>query len=479
VDDRPAEAPPVGSRLDEYRLTGVLGKGGMSTVYLAEKDGSDRPVALKVLAPRLAADDEFRKRFLRESRYASSLRHPNVIRVEAAGECDGLLYMAMDYVDGTDLHTLLAREGGLQGDRALAILAPIASALDTAHGLGLLHRDVNPANILVVPAPEPDEPPDAFLTDFGLGKSRGQDTSALTAAGAFVGTFSYAAPEQILGRQADHRADIYSLGCVLYETLVGHPPFHDHREAMVLHAHVEQPPPKVTASRPELPGAIDEVVARAMAKSPEDRYPTCTEMMAAARVALTVGMAEPAPAIPSPSLTPIPRSASATRPAAGEAMTLKATAGPAAGEEIEVGDELVIGRHATGAGKLHGDGEISRRHARVAPNDRGGYHVEDLGSTNGTFVNGERVSGARTLCPGDTIEVGGTTLVVIGGAQAQGTPASPSAVLAEEATAELSRASLRLDIDFDARTARVHLGSGPETLSLVLEDGRWRPAEPS
>jgi serine/threonine protein kinase len=475
VDEPPVEAPPVGTRLDAYRLTGVLGKGGMSTVYLAEKEGEEKPVAVKVLEPRLARDDEFRQRFLRESRYASSLHHPNVIRVEAAGECDGLLYMAMDYVEGTDLHTLLAREGGLDVARALAIIAPIASALDAAHVTGLLHRDVNPANIIVVAGIEEGDPPDAYLTDFGLGKNRGQDTAALTAAGAFVGTFCYASPEQILGRQADHRADIYSLACVLFETLVGKPPFCDHREAMVLHAHVEDPPPKVTATRPELPTAIDDVLARALAKDPEDRFPTCTEMMAAARVALTVGIADPPPPPPSPSVTPMhPAMADTSIP--GDQLLLRVTAGAAEGEEIEVREELIIGRHASGAGRLQGDGEISRRHARIA-RQGDGYECADLGSTNGTFLNGGKLEGACELHAGDVIEVGGTTLIVAGGVTPSGTPAAPSAVLSEQ-TLTLGRTTLKLDVDFDGRTARLEVGTGPEALQLVLEGGRWRPVQP-
>src|SRR4051812_22697288 len=247
----------------------------MSTVYLAEEGDGGPQVAVKVLEPRLASDEEFRKRFERESRYAADLRHPNIVRVRAVGEAAGLLYMAMDYVEGTDLATVLSLEGGLSADRALDILAPIASALDAAHATGLLHRDVNPTNIMVVPG----DPDDAFLTDFGLGKNRGQDTSALTAAGAFVGTFSYTAPEQILDKQPDYHADIYSLGCVLFACLTGKPPFDNHREAMVLNAHIQDPPPKASALRPDLSPAIDDVIARAMAKDPADRYATCTEMM--------------------------------------------------------------------------------------------------------------------------------------------------------------------------------------------------------
>jgi serine/threonine-protein kinase len=483
VDEPPVEAPPVGTRLDAYRLTGVLGKGGMSTVYLAEEAGTGRKVALKVLEPRLVRDEEFRQRFLRESEYAT-LRHPNVVKVHACGESGGLLYMAMDYIEGTDLQTLLALEGKLDGLRALGIMAPIASALDAAHATGLVHRDVNPANILIAPARDEDDVEESFLTDFGLSKNRSKDSGGLTAAGAFVGTFSYTAPEQILGRQPDHRADIYSLACVLYECLTARPPFENPREAMVLHAHIEDPPPQVTATVPELPVSIDAVIARGLAKDPAERYATCTEMIAAARVALTAGPT-PSPAPPPPVMTPA--RPTPAPPASEGGMLLRVTAGPAAGEEIEVADELLIGRHATGPGRLGEDSEISRQHARVARGGAG-YTIQDLGSTNGTFVDGRRIEQPEPLSGGEVIEVGGTTLVAVGGGTVAPVPGPvteevpapvhqptpPASRPPEEAS--VATASVRLDIDFDARTARLEVGEEAEAVVLVFEDGRWRPS---
>jgi hypothetical protein len=261
---------------------------------------------------------------------------------------------------------------------------------------------------------------------------------------------------------------VYSLGCVLVACLTGHPPFENHREAMVLHAHIEEPPPKVTGKRGDLSPAVDDVIAKAMAKSPDERYASCTEMMAGARVALTVGGpgAGPSAATPAPSSGPAP-------------LCLRVTAGSAAGEEIEILDELVFGRHATGPGRLAQDSELSRRHARVGRATGGGWIIEDLGSTNGTYVNDQRIEGARPLIEGDRIEVGATKLVVAAGAPApeetpRPQPSQPA--LMSEATVALSHTSLRLEIDFDGRSARVQLGDEPEMLSLVFEGGRWRQA---
>jgi YVTN family beta-propeller protein len=278
--------PRIGTEIAGYRIESVLGRGGMSVVYLAEHTGLKRKAALKLLTPELAVDDRFRERFVRESQMAAALDHPNIIPIYEAGEIDGVLYIAMRYVRGTDLKTLLNVEGALPPERALAICAQAAAALDAAHAEGLVHRDVKPANILLAPGPRADSPEHVYLSDFGVTKRTSSGTG-LTGTGQFIGTLDYAAPEQIEGRPLDARTDVYSLGCVLYECLTGHVPFPRDSDMAVLWAHMSQPPPKVTEGKPDLPAAIDEVVAKAMAKSPDDRYPTCGELVDAAREALS------------------------------------------------------------------------------------------------------------------------------------------------------------------------------------------------
>ena len=243
-----------GSSFAGYQIESVVGRGGMGVVYRATDLSLERPVALKLVAPELAEDELFRRRFLKEPRLAASLDHPNVVPIYEAGEHDGQLYLAMRFVDGSDMRTLLRREGGLPAERALDILAQVAGALDAAHRRGLVHRDVKPANVLV------DEDGHAYLTDFGVTKQLGGNT---TETGQIVGTLDYVAPEQIRGEDVDARADGYALACVLYECLAGRPPFHRATEAETLWAHMQEPPPP-------LPGhpALDRVMVKALAKDP-------------------------------------------------------------------------------------------------------------------------------------------------------------------------------------------------------------------
>jgi serine/threonine protein kinase len=276
--------PMVGEEFAGYRLRGVLGRGGMSVVFEAENPRLGSVVALKVLAPELAADDLFRARFLQESRIAASLNHPHVIPIFDTGPCDGLLYIAMRYVAGRDLRTVLKERGHLPPEQALLLIAQAGRALDAAHRRGLVHRDVKPANILIERVAD-DEPEHVYLADFGITK-HARSQSGLTATGQFVGTIDYIAPEQIQGKSVDGRADIYSLGCVLYECLTGRVPFLKDLDAAVIWAHVEELPTAPTQIRPELPPAIDDVIARVLAKDPDDRYSTAHEFLDAARVAL-------------------------------------------------------------------------------------------------------------------------------------------------------------------------------------------------
>jgi serine/threonine-protein kinase len=269
----------IGSTIAGYRLEALLGRGGMSVVYLAEHLRLGRKVALKLLAPALSQDADFRERFERESRRAAEMDHPNIIPVFDAGEADGVLYIAMRYVKGSDLKSMIEREGALGVGRTLYLLEQAAAALDFAHARDLVHRDVKPANILVE---QPSE--NVFLSDFGIVK---QTTASrgLTRTGIFVGTVDYAAPEQIEGSGVDARTDVYALGCVLYECLTGRMPFAREGEVAVMHAHLTEAPPHVTAVRADLPTGLNAVIARAMAKNREDRHQSCGELMAAARSA--------------------------------------------------------------------------------------------------------------------------------------------------------------------------------------------------
>jgi serine/threonine protein kinase/DNA-binding SARP family transcriptional activator/Tol biopolymer transport system component len=292
-----APAPPAartgagelapGTEFAGYRIESVLGRGGMSVVYLAQHLGLERKVALKVLAPQLAEDERFRERFVRESRIAAGMEHPNIVPIYEAGEAEGLLFIAMRYVPGTDLGKLIRREGTITAARTVAIAREVASALDAAHARGLVHRDVKPGNILVVEGEGSDGRDLVYLSDFGLTK-RLESGVGLTQTGQFVGTVDYVAPEQIEGKQVDARADVYSLGCVLFESLSGTVPYQRETHVGVLYAHLREKPPRLTAARPDLPASIDGVVASALSKAPAQRPATAGELAGAVRDALEV-----------------------------------------------------------------------------------------------------------------------------------------------------------------------------------------------
>ncbi|GAA2533063.1 MULTISPECIES: serine/threonine-protein kinase [Streptomyces] len=283
---RPSE--PVGRRVAGYRVEAEIGRGGMAVVYRARDLRLDRTVALKLLAPELARNDTFRRRFTHESRTAAAIDHPHIVPVFEAGETDGILYIAMRYVDGGDLRRLLDREGPLPLPTALRIAAQVASALDAAHEHGLVHRDVKPGNILVSRGTDSDHPEHAYLTDFGLTK-KSLSLTGFTTVGQFVGTLDYVAPEQISGRPVDARCDVYGFACVVHEVLTGHPPFRRDDDMALLWAHQYDAPPPLTAGRPDLPPRTDAVLARALAKNPDDRYASCRDFVAALRTATTGG----------------------------------------------------------------------------------------------------------------------------------------------------------------------------------------------
>ena len=327
--------------------------------------------------------------------YAEALDHPHVLELYEAGETpDGTLFYAMQYVDGPDLGLLLRRDGPMSLEQAVSILGQIAGALDCAHANGLVHRDVKPGNIIV--ASNPDRP-HAYLTDFGLSKNPGMDSVALTRMGQLIGTLAYTAPEEILATEPrGHLVDVYSLGCVLYEALTGAPPFVRDREIDVLYAHVGDPRPRATAARSDLPAGIDDVIAKAMAISASERYPSCDELITAAR-ALSV-VAPAASAAPDATATEPAVEAAVERVVTpSDALGLVVRDGLGRGLALTVDDELVLGRLTTLDGALASDHSISRRHARITRRGDGAYEVEDEHSRNGTFVNGDRLETPRVL----------------------------------------------------------------------------------
>jgi serine/threonine-protein kinase len=278
--------PRIGTSLGNYRIESLIGRGGMGVVYLAQHLlMATRKAALKVLAPRFADDPEFRDRFIRESDLAGALEHPNIIPVFDADEVDGVLFCAMRYVNGIDLKQELQRSKPLEPGLALDVLGDVAAALDFAHEHGLVHRDVKPGNVMI----ESGRTRRVFLADFGLVKRMRSDSTG-TRQGLFLGTLDYAAPEQFQSAPIDGRTDEYALAAVLVECLTGEPPFVGDTEGQIVGAHLTQAPPSVNTRRPELPAALDPVIARGMAKDREARFPTCTELVDAARRA----MAEPA-----------------------------------------------------------------------------------------------------------------------------------------------------------------------------------------
>jgi serine/threonine-protein kinase len=274
-----------GTQLGHYRIERVIGRGGMGVVYLARDLGLDRYVALKILSPELADNDTFRERFTHESTLAAAIEHANIIPIYDAGEVEGVLFIAMRYVQGRDLRAILADEARLDLHRAIAqVGTQVARALDAAHLRGLVHRDVKPGNVLVTSGEGSDDEDHCYLADFGLTRQTAS-LSTLTGAGQFVGTLSYIPPEQIQNHSVDGRSDQYALAAVLFECLTGRPPFVKDNDAAMIYAHLEETPPRVSVIGWDLPEALDPVFERGLAKEKQDRFDSCGQLVAAAREA--------------------------------------------------------------------------------------------------------------------------------------------------------------------------------------------------
>src|SRR3954471_11661096 len=278
-----------GEEFAGHRIEGVLGRGGMGVVYRVTALRLNRPVALKVITPALSSDEDFRRRFRRESQLAASVRQQNVVTIFQAGEAEGLLFATMELVQGSDLRAYLTQHGRLDLATASAIVTQVAAALDAAHAAGLVHRDVKPANVLMAGGPGPLQ---VYLTDFGLTK-RTSSQSGITKTGLFVGTIDYAAPEQIKGWPVDARADVYALGCVVFEMLAGVPPFRRENEYATMYAHTSEPAPPLSSLVAVSP-ALDAVVERALEKEPDARYPSAGDFARA----LSAAVAGQAPSEP-------------------------------------------------------------------------------------------------------------------------------------------------------------------------------------
>ncbi|MDQ3962937.1 MAG: serine/threonine-protein kinase [Actinomycetota bacterium] len=268
----------IGQRFGDYVVEDQIGRGGMGVVFRARHPASGKVVALKLMAPDLADNLSFRERFIREAEAGPQLGHPNIVSVFESGEADGELFIAMELIEGTDLKDLIRQEGRLDPKRALSIFRQAANALDAAHEAGMVHRDVKPQNILVIPREIPEGKDRVYLTDFGLVRPVTSETSA-SRTGQVFGSVAYMAPELIEGIPADGRADVYALGCVLYECLTGNVPFERDNEVSAVWAHIHEDPPLLTDVRRDLPGGLNDVVIKAMAKHPDDRFLTAGEFV--------------------------------------------------------------------------------------------------------------------------------------------------------------------------------------------------------
>ncbi|WP_344134846.1 protein kinase domain-containing protein [Luedemannella flava] len=410
--DGDAELAP-GVQFAAYEVLQRLGAGGMGEIYLCRHRMLDRVDAVKVLHRHYASDPVYRQRLRLEALSAAKLRHPHIVTIYTADEADGLLYLAMEYIEGADLAAVIERHGTLDLARTVALLSPVAAALDVAHGAKIIHRDVKPSNVLVTPDDR------SFITDFGISKVVGMEPQGLTAPGEFVGTVAYCSPEQLCGEPLDGACDQYALACVAYECLTGHPPYVRDSQVATISAHLTLPPPRIRDIRPDLPAEIDAVFARALAKTADRRYPTCSDLIAALTKVLSGVPApsvdlidgptmplvrqrvpQPAPqpvsgppaAVPPPSVVgnPLLRGSMTTPP-----PVLAVIGGPGAGEVLTVPE---VGLQLPGAGH---DARVE-----VQPS---GLFLAPFGPAR---VNGLPADEGRDLRPGDVVSVRSTLLQV-------------------------------------------------------------------
>jgi len=421
TENRPAIGDfPAGSRIAGYQIQELIGRGGMAVVYRAADVRLDRPVALKVLAPELTRDSAFRQRFIRESRSGAAVDHPNVIPVFEAGEAEGVLFIAMRYVSGRDVRALIEREGPLRPSRVVSIVTQIASALDTAHAHGLVHRDVKPANMLLGTVASGSAPDHVYRSDFGLSKMSVAAVS-LTGTGQFLGTLDYMSPEQVEGRPIDGRTDLYALACAAFEMLTGRPPFQRDQDLAVMWAQVSAPPPSVREFRPELPAEVDRVIAKALAKVPDNRHASCLEFATDLRTACMArpsrGAASPGPVAPTEVADAVrqvpPATEFAAHPPVGTGQP-SAAAGPPANEATiteAVGGGAAGSRGAPGSGRAPGANAADPYESFYGPprgyqpraSEQGGYQQGGYGAGSGQSGYGQGGSGT----PGQTEQLWG------------------------------------------------------------------------
>jgi Protein kinase domain len=399
----------AGDEFAGYRIERSLGRGGMGVLYLAVEPGLERHVALKLIAPEAAADEVFTRRFAEESRIAALIEHPNVVPIYAAGEEDGIPFIAMRYVSGSDLGRRLAREGRLEPAAAAALLAQVGNGLDAIHAAGLVHRDVKPANVLLGDTGAGED--HAYITDFGVARNVATE-SGLTQTGRFVGTLDYVAPEQISGGAVDARADVYALGCLLFKLLTGEVPYPRDGEAARLYAHLNDPPPAPSLYATAVPMALDDVANRAMSKAPEDRYPSAGDLgraavaslsgsspalpertVATGAAAMRTGATTAARAEPSGEPTAVTRRLDPERdgkPNGGRRGFLLGAAGLAA----VVG--IVVAAIALGGGGDPGDGTVASSAANAAGSETKKAAKEDAGPK--PLAGSQLIAKADAIC---------------------------------------------------------------------------------